>query len=79
MRILLSDWQGAECWATMFDQLASHVLEFTANMYTAMTSEADRYASLAPLREARVMVTIKKRVKDTYVNYTVSELEIVGA
>lgn len=50
-----------------------------ANMYTAMTSEADRYPSLAPLREARVMVTIKKRAKDTYVNYTVSELEIVGA
>ena len=31
------------------------------------------------LRGARVMVTIKKRIKDTYVNCTVSELKVVGS
>ena len=42
-----------------------------------MTSDEERYASLSLLWGARVMVTIKKRVKGTYVNYTVSELEVL--
>ena len=65
LRILLSDWIGSECWSTVFDETAAKVLGFSANSYVAMTSNEERCASL---------VTIKKRVKGTYVNYTVSEL-----
>ena len=58
---------------------AKKVLGFNANTYTGMTSDAKRYASLSLLRGARVMATIKKRVTDTYVNYTVSKLEVVAS
>ena len=53
------------------------MLEFSANNYVAMTSDEERYAALSVLQGARVMATIKKRVKDTYVNYTVPELEVI--
>ena len=66
LRVLLSDWEGAETWTVICDELSTKALDFNANTYTVMTSDADRYA-------------IKKRVKDTYVNYTVSELEVVGS
>ena len=68
-----------EMWACIFDQLAAKILGFDANTYTGMTSDADRYVSLSLLRGARVMDTIKKCVKDTYVNYTVSEMEVVDS
>ena len=72
LRVLLADWIGSECWVT-----AVQVLGFTGNAYMSMTSDAERYAALDMLRGARVMVTIKKRVAGQYVNYTVSELEVV--
>ena len=37
---------GEECW-TIFDETAAKVLGFSANTYVGMTSDADRYASLA--------------------------------
>ena len=79
LRILLSDWLGGECWATVFNETAAEVLGFSADTYVSMTTMEERYASLSPLRGARVMVTIKKRVKDAYVNYTVSKLEVIDA
>ena len=79
LRILLSDWLGGECWATVFNETAAEVLGFSADTYVSMTSMEERYSSLSPLRGARVMVTIKKRVKDAYVNYTVSKLEVIDA
>ena len=79
LRILLSDWLGGECWATVFNETAAEVLGFSADTYVSMTTLEKRYASLSPLRGARVMVTIKKRVKDAYVNYTVSKLEVIDA
>ena len=66
-----------ECWATLFNEKAVQVLGFTGNAYMNMTSDAERYAALEMLRGARVMVTIRKRVAGQYVNYTVSELEVV--
>ena len=77
LRILLQDAIGSECWATLFNEKAVHVLGFTGNAYMSMTSETERYAALSMLRGARVMVTIRKRVAGQYVNYTVSELEVV--
>ena len=79
LRVLLSDWRGSELWGTVFDETAAKALGISANTYVAMASEGDRYASLAPLRGARVTVTIKKRITDTYVNYTVSELEVIDS
>ena len=74
---MLSDWLGGECWATVFNETAAEVLGFSADTYVSMTSMEERYDSLSPLRGARVMVTINKRVKDAYVNYTVSKLEVI--
>ena len=70
---------GGECWATVFNETAAEVLGFSADTYVSMTSMEERYASLLPLRGARVMATIKKRVKDAYVNYTVTKLEVIDA
>ena len=77
LRVLLQDWIGSETWITLFDEMAAKALGFTAASYVAMTSDADRSASLSVLRGARVMATIKKRIKNDYVNYTVSELEVL--
>ena len=77
LRVLLQDWIGSECWVTLFNEKAVQVLGFTGNAYMSMTSDAERYAALDMLRGARVMVTIRKRVAGQYVNYTVSELEVV--
>ena len=63
---------------TVFDETAAKVLGFSANSSVAMTSDEERYTSMSLLRGARVMVTIKKRVKGMYVNYTMSELEVLG-
>ena len=79
LRMLLSDWLGGECWATVFNETAAEVLEFNADTYVSMTSMEERYASLSPLRGARVMAIINKRLKDAYVNYTVSKLEVIDA
>ena len=59
LRLLLSDWEGGECWITVFDELPTKYLGLTANQYMALPSETKRYAALAPLRESSVMVTIK--------------------
>ena len=48
-------------WAILFDELARNVLGFNAN------TDKD---PLSTLRGANVMVTIKKRTNDTYVNYS---------
>ena len=77
LRVLLADWIGSECWVTLFNEKAVQVLGFTGNVYMSMTSDTERYAALDMLRGARVMVTIRKRVAGQYVNYTVSELEVV--
>ena len=77
MRILLQDAIGSEVWATLFNAKAVQVLGFTANDYMNMKSDAERYAALDMLRGAQVMVTIRKRVAGQYVNYTVSDLEVV--
>ena len=76
--ILLADWIGSECLSTLFDEKAVQVLWFSANAYVAMASDAERYAALEMLRGARVLVTIRKRVTREYVNYTVSEMEVVA-
>ena len=60
-------------WAKSFHRLASWVLGFTGNTYTSMTTEADRYASLALLQEVRVTVSFEKRMLIT------PELEVVGS
>ena len=77
LRILLQDAIGSECWATLFTEKAVQVLGFTGNAYMSMKSDAERYAALDMLRGARVMVTIRKRVAGQYINYTVSDLEVV--
>ena len=77
LRILLRDWIGTEHWLTLFDEMATKAPGFTAASYVAMTSDADRSASLSVLRGARAMATITKRIKNDYVNYTVSELEVL--
>ena len=77
LRILLSDLLGGECWATVFNEIAAEVLGFSGDTYGSMTSMEERYASLSPLRGARVMVTINKRVKDAYANYNLSKLEVI--
>ena len=77
MRVLLQDWFGIEIWVTLFNEMAANALGFTANSNVAMTSDEDRYASLSVLRGARVMATSKKRINNDYVNYTVSELEVL--
>ena len=77
LRVLLQDWIGSECWVTLFNEKAVQVLGFTGNAYMSMTSDAERYAALDMLRGARVMVTIRKCVAGQYVNYIVSELEVV--
>ena len=78
LRILLADWIGSECWVTLFNEKAVQVLGFTGNAYMNVTSDAERYAALEMLRGACVMVTVRKRVSGEYVNYTVSELEVVA-
>ena len=77
MRILLQDAIGSEVWATLFNVKAVQVLGFTANEYMTMKTDAERYAALDILRGAKVMVTIRKREAGQYVNYTVSDLEVV--
>ena len=68
MRVLLSDWIGAEILAMCFDDLATTFWGFDANTYVGMKSHDDRYAALSLFRDGlSVMVTIKKRVKDAYV------------
>ena len=37
LRILLADWIGPECWATLFNEKAVQVLGFTGNAYMSMT------------------------------------------
>ena len=78
LRILLADWIGSECWVTLFNEKAVQVLGFTGNAYMNMASGAGRYATLEMLRGACVMVTVRKRVAGEYVNYTVSDLEVVA-
>ena len=78
LRILLADWIGSECWVTLFNEKAVQVLGFTGNAYMNMASDAEQYAALEMLRGACVMVTVRKRVTGQYVNYTVSELEVVA-
>ena len=78
LRILLADWTGSECWSTLFDKKAVQVLGFSAYVYVAMASNAERYAALEMLRGDRVLVSIRKRVTRGYVNYTESELEVVA-
>ena len=77
LRILLQDAIVSEFWVTLFNEKAVQVLGFTGNAYMSMTSDTERYAALDIFRGARVMVTIRKRVAGQYVNYTVSELEVV--
>ena len=76
--ILLADWIGLECWVNIFNEKAVQVLGFTSNAYMIMSSDAERYAALEMLRGARVLVTVRKRVAGEYVNYNVSELEILA-
>ena len=78
LRILLADWIESECYSTLFNEKAVQVLWFSANAYWATTSDAERYEALEMLRGARVLVSIRKRVTREYVNYTVSELEVVA-
>ena len=77
MRILLQDAIGSEVWATLFNAKAIQVVGYTANDYMNMKTDAERYAALDMLRGVQVMVTIRKRVAGQYVNYTVSDLEVV--
>ena len=77
LRVLLSDWIGPEVWATVFNETTAKVLGFSANNYVAMTSDEERYAALSVLQGARVTATIKKRITNEHVNYTVSELEVL--
>ena len=77
LRVLLQDGIGSELWVTLFNDKAVQVLGFTGNAYMSMTSDTERYAALDMLRGARVMSTIRKRVAGQYVNYIVSELEVV--
>ena len=77
LRVLLQDWIGAEIWVSLFNEVAAKVLGFAANAYVAMTSDEDRSAALSVLRGVRVMATIKKRINNNYVNYNVSELEVL--
>ena len=77
MRILLQDAIGSEVWATLFNAKAVQVLGFTGNEYISMKGDAERYAALDMLRGAQVMVTVRKREAGQYVNYTVSDMEIV--
>ena len=77
LRILLADWIGSECWITLFNEKAVQVLGFTGNAYMNMASGAERYAALEMLRGACVMATVRKCVAGQYVNYTMSELEVV--
>ena len=62
LRLLLLDWKEGECWGTVYDELATTCLGFTANQYMALPSETERYAALAPLREISVIATTKTRV-----------------
>jgi len=78
LRILLQDAFGSEVWTTLFNDKAVQVLGFTGNAYMNMKSDNERYAALSILRGARVMVSIRKRVAGEYVNYTVSELEVLN-
>ena len=77
LRILLADWIRSECWVTLFNEKAVQVLGFTGNAYMNMTSDVERNAALEILRGARFLVTVRKRVAGQYVNYIMSELEVV--
>ena len=77
MRVLLQDWIGKEIWVSLVNEVAAKLLSFAANSYVAMMSDEDRSAALSVLRGARVMATIKKRINNNYVNYNVSELEVL--
>ena len=77
LRVLLQDWIGAETWVSVFDAVAVKVLGFSANAYVAMTSAEERSAALSVLMGVCVMATIKKRINNSYINYNVSELEVL--
>ena len=77
LHVLLQDWIGTEIWVSLFNEVAVKVLSFTANAYVAMTSDEERSAAMSVLRGVRVMATIKKRINNIYVNYNVSELEVL--
>ena len=77
LRVLLQDWIGTETWVSVFNEVAAKVIGFTANVYVAMMSDEERSAALSVLRGVRVRATIKKRINNNYVNYNVSELEVL--
>ena len=77
LRVLLKDWIGTEIWVSLFNEVAAKLLGFAGNSYVAMTSGEDRSTALSVLRGVRVMATIKKRINNNYVNYNVSELEVL--
>ena len=39
LRVLLSEWEGAEIWGVIFDEVATKVLGFDANTYVGMKSD----------------------------------------
>ena len=79
LRVLLSDWEGAEIWGVVFYEVATKVLGFNAKPTWVWRQMKTVMPHCPCTAGARVMVTMKKRVKDSCVNYTVSELEVVGS
>ena len=77
LRLLLTDSHGSECWCTCFDKNAVKMLGFTANDYVALATDEQRYESMSSLRGSQVMVVIGKRVSKEYVNYNVTDIDIV--
>ena len=77
LRLLLIDINGSECRCTCFDENAVKIIGFTANDYVALKTDEERYESMSMLRGSQVMVTIRKRVTNEYVNYNVAEIDVV--
>ena len=75
MRIILSDWDGSEVWAVLFDTLLTKVLAFISNIYTGLTSDAGRYDALITLCGPHVMVTIKKRTNDEATSSNIEKVQ----
>ena len=75
LRIILSDWDGSEVWAVLFDTLLTKVPAFISNIYTGLTSDAGRYDALITLCGPHVMVTIKKRTNDEATSSNIEQVQ----
>ena len=76
--MLLVDWNGDQLWATAFADIMKVLLVFDVNTCMALVTEDDRCEAMSLLHNTPMRVTVQRRTKGGYINYTVKTVEVVG-